>query len=106
VLTPGVHPRVIAISNSLGHFAYTSVAMAQRKRELGSEAEGLQPAAMRDGDWERNMWWEDYSNGDPRKWVPNTGRGWAQNHVLPILPDPISGQQAFNDTVVRVAKVT
>jgi hypothetical protein len=46
------------------------------------------------------------SVGDPRKWVPNTGYGWAQNVVLPILPDPITGQQAFNDTVVRVARVT
>ena len=61
---------------------------------------------MRDADWERNMWWEDRSGGDPKKWVPNTGNGWAQNNVLPIAPDPISGQQAFNSTVVRVTKVT
>lgn len=105
VVTRGVHPRALAISNSLGHFAYTSVAMGRRKRDLGSEAQGMEHAAMRDPDWERNMWWEDRSGGDPRKWVRNTGPGWAQNHVLPIMPDPISGQQAFNDTVVRVRKV-
>ncbi len=27
----------------------------------------------------------------------NTGPGWAQNDIMPILPDPISGQQAFNE---------
>jgi anaerobic selenocysteine-containing dehydrogenase len=105
VLTYGVHPRVLAISNSLGHFAYTSVALARRRRELAGEEPGLDLAGLRDEDWERNLWWEDPSDGDPRKWVPNTGHGWAQNVVLPILPDPITGQQAFNDTVVRVARV-
>lgn len=33
-------------------------------------------------------------------------RCWAQNHVLPISPDFISGQQAFNSTVVRIRKLT
>ena len=105
-VTRAVHPKAIAISNSLGHFAYTSVAQARRKRDLGSEAEGYEHQAMRDPDWERNMWWEDRSGGDPTKWVPNTGNGWAQNNVLPIAPDPISGQQAFNSTVVKLTKVT
>lgn len=105
-VTKAVHPRAIAISNSLGHFAYTSVAQAKRRRELGAETKGYENQAMRDADWERNMWWEDQSGGDPTKWVQNTGNGWAQNNVLPISPDPISGQQAFNSTVVRVTKVT
>jgi hypothetical protein len=52
------------------------------------------------------MWWEDRSGGDPKRWVRNTGPGWAQNHVMPIMPDPVTGQQAFNDTVVRLRKVT
>jgi hypothetical protein len=63
-------------------------------------------AGYRDPDWERNMWWQDDSGGDPRKWVKNRGNGWAQNQVLPIAADPISGQQAFHDTVVTVKKVT
>jgi thiosulfate reductase/polysulfide reductase chain A len=106
VITRGVHPRAIAISASLGHFAYTSVAMGRRQRDVTGEQEGFENVAMRDADWERNMWWEDRSGGDPRKWVKNTGNGWAQNNVLPIAPDPISGQQAFNSTVVKVQKVT
>ena len=106
VVTKGVHPQAIAISNSLGHSAYTSVAQAKRTADLDSESEGMDPVGLRDEDWERNMWWEDRSNGDKSKWVKNTGPGWAQNNVLPIAPDPISGQQAFNSTVVRIRKVT
>jgi len=105
-ITRAVHPRAIAISNSLGHFAYTSVAQAKRQRDLSGERAGYEADAMRDADWERNMWWEDRSGGDPKKWVENTGNGWAQNNVLPLSPDPISGQQAFNSTVVKITKVT
>jgi hypothetical protein len=48
------------------------------------------------------MWWEDSSNGDPSKWQQNTGNGWNQNKLMPIAPDPVTGQQAFHDTVVSV----
>ena len=106
VVTPGVHPRAIAISNSLGHFQYTGVARAERESSAGSESVGMDQKGLRDADWERNMWWEDRSGGDRSKWRRNTGPGWAQNHVLPIAPDYISGQQAFNDTVVRVRKLS
>lgn len=106
VITKAVHPRAIAISNSLGHFAYTSVAQAKKTRDVSGEQAGYDNQAMRDADWERNMWWEDKSGGDHTKWQQNTGNGYAQNNVLPISPDPISGQQAFNSTVVKVKKLT
>ena len=51
------------------------------------------------------MWWEDNSDGDIRQWKPNTGNGWNQNKLMPISPDPVSGQQAFHDTVVSIKKV-
>lgn len=105
VTTRGVHPKAIAISNSLGHFAYTSVAKAERQPRPGSAASGMENIAHRDPDWERNMWWEDGSGGNPATWQKNRGNGWAQNHVLPIMPDPITGQQSFNDTVVKVTAV-
>jgi len=41
-------------------------------------------------------------NGDPAKWQQNTGNGWNQNRLMPIAPDPVTGQQAFHDTVVSV----
>lgn len=106
-VTPAVHPRAIAISNSLGHWEYSSVAKGERGNDpVGEEAAGMETSAYRDPDWERNMWWEDRSGGDPAKWLKNRGNGWAQNVVLPISADPISGQQAFHDTVVNVRKVT
>lgn len=106
-ITPAVHPKALAISNSLGHWEYTNVARAERGNDgLGDRAEGMDTNGYRDPDWERNMWWQDDSGGDPGKWVKNRGNGWAQNAVLPIAADPISGQQAFHSTVVNVRKVT
>jgi len=68
-------------------------------------AAGNDIETYRDADWERNMWWEDQSNGDPTKWKKNTGNGWNQNKLMPISPDPITGQQAFHDTVVAIKKI-
>lgn len=106
VLTEGVHLRALAISNSLGHWQYTRVAQAKRASTTGEQQAGMESEKYRDADWEKNMWWEDRSGGDPEKWEQNTGPGWAQNNVLPIMPDYISGQQSFNDTVVRIRKIT
>ena len=58
-----------------------------------------------DDDWLRNMWWQDSSEGDVANWKRNTGNGWNQNRLVPIAPDPVSGQQAFHDTIVRVKKL-
>ena len=105
VVTKAVHPRALALSNSLGHSQYSNVALARRGAVSGGQSAGMDTAGLRDADWERNMWWEDTSGGDWRKWRRNTGNGWAQNKILPIAPDFISGQQSFNDTVVRVRKL-
>ncbi len=105
VVTRGVHPQAIAISNSLGHSEYTRVAQARKKGTLGGQEAGMDVEGLRDQDWERNMWWEDQSGGDWRKWKRNTGPGWAQNQILPIAPDYISGQQSFNDTVVSIRRL-
>ena len=105
VTMEGIHPRAIAMSNSCGHWQYTSVAQAKRRPETSGQLAGSDPATYRDADWERNMWWEDASAGDPAQWKPNTGNGWNQNRLMPIAPDPVTGQQAFHDTVVAVARI-
>jgi len=105
VLMPGIHPRALAMSNSCGHWQYTSVAQAKKLADGGDHLQGSDPASYRDADWERNMWWEDASDGDPARWKPNTGNGWNQNKAMPIAPDPITGQQAFHSTVIRVRKL-
>ena len=104
VLMEGIHPKAIAMSNSCGHWQYTSVATAQKHR-AGSHLKGSDTSTYRDPDWEENMWWQDDSNGDPTKWKRNTGNGWNQNQILPVAPDPITGQQAFHSTVVSIRKL-
>jgi len=106
VTMEGIHPKVIAMSNSCGHTQYTSVAQAKKQSAETGHLVGSDGATYRDADWERNMWWEDESDGDPAKWRKNTGNGWNQNKLMPISPDPISGQQSFHDTVVRVSKLS
>ena len=110
VTMPGIHPRAIAMSNSCGHWQYTNVAQARKApsdggREDGQVSQGADAETYRDPDWERNMWWEDNSDGDPAAWKQNTGNGWNQNRILPIAPDPVTGQQAFHSTVVSVQKI-
>ena len=105
VIMQGIHPRAIAMSNSCGHWQYTSVAQARKKPADAGQLTGSDPATYRDADWERNMWWEDRSDGNTSKWKQNTGNGWNQNRLMPISPDPVSGQQAYHDTVVTIRKV-
>jgi len=106
VVTRAVHPQAIAISASLGHFEYSRVAQARKTEPVAGQSVAMDLEGLRDQDWERNMWWEDRSSGDHKKWKRNTGPGWAQNNVLPISPDFISGQQAFNSTVVSIRKLS
>ncbi len=106
VTMQGIHPKVIAMSNSCGHWQYTNVAKAKSSRNEEGHAVGMDGESFRDADWERNMWWEDKSNGDPTKWKQNTGNGWNQNKLMPIAPDPVTGQQAFHGTIVKVTKLS
>lgn len=110
VTMPGIHPNAIAMSNSCGHWQYTSVAQAKKASSMvaaadGPVQQGSDGKTYRDTDWEENMWWEDNSKGDPSKWEQNTGNGWNQNRIMPIAPDPITGQQAFHSTVVKIQKI-
>ena len=105
VTMEGIHPRAIAMSNSCGHTQYTSVAQAKKVNETTGALVGCDPETFQDADWERNMWWEDDSGGEISRWKRNTGNGWNQNKLMPIAPDPVSGQQSFHDTVVSIKKV-
>lgn len=85
-VTEGVHPLVIAISHNNGvqHGGRVSAGKPPRATEgLGSSP---------DPDVENNLWW-------------SRDRSVAQNTLLPIYPDPRSGQQAYHDTLVRIRKV-
>lgn len=105
VTMEGLHPKVIAMSNSCGHTEYTKVAQAKSGRAEGSKTGGMDINGYRDPDWERNMWWEDQTDYDPEQWQTNTGNGWNQNRLMPIAPDAITGQQSFHDTIVRIRRL-
>ncbi len=79
-VTHGIHPAAIAVSYHCGHWRY------------GRYASGHKSPFGRDDDIDLNLkWWTD--NGEHPNWA------------IPNWPDPISGQQRWMDTVVRVRRV-
>lgn len=85
-LTEGIHPQVIAISHNAGRTHGGPVATNGRDR---SALPGHEQATDRDMD---RVWWAG-------------SLSVAQNDIMPIYPDPVSGQQAYHDTVVRIEKL-
>ena len=85
-VTEGVHPRAIAFSHNAGRWVGGPIASRSR---VGGEAVGFGVTPDRDGE---RIWWAEKLS------VP-------QNSLIPIYPDPVTGQQAWNDTVVRVRKL-
>ncbi|TDB89014.1 hypothetical protein E1264_09520 [Actinomadura sp. KC216] len=84
-ITEGVHPSVIAISHNFG-------------RQYGG------PIATNGRDQARNPGYGQSADGDAENcWWAGT-LSVPQNDIMPIYPDPVSGQQAYHDTVVRVRK--
>jgi anaerobic selenocysteine-containing dehydrogenase len=82
-LTEGVHPKVLAISHNVGRGHGGPVATNSTDPV---EAPGYQPGD--DPDTTR-IWWAG-------------SLSTAQNTIMPIYPDPTSGQQAYHDTIVKV----
>ncbi len=80
--TEGIHPQVIAVPSSSGHWALGRVATAT------PESEGHEWAKSGDRDIEHNLWWRD--------------RGVNPNDIIPVFPDPMTGAQTWSDTVVTV----
>jgi thiosulfate reductase/polysulfide reductase chain A len=85
-ITEGVHPLVVAISHNNG------------RKHGGRVADGRFPTAGVEGlgasdpDVEKNLWW-------------SREMSIAQNSLIPIYPDPRSGQQAYHDTLITIRKV-
>jgi thiosulfate reductase/polysulfide reductase chain A len=78
-ITQGIHPQVIAISDSCGHWQVGQVARAKRFRSPDPETQ--------------LVWWG------------KEGNGVHPNPIIPLSSDPIGGGQAWMDTVVMVAKI-
>ncbi len=78
-VTPAVVPGVIAISFHCGHWEYGRYASGKKS-----------PVGAKDPS-DKFKWW--------------SSKGEHPNWIIPNRPDPINGQQAWMDTVVKVAKV-
>lgn len=79
-VTEGVHPSAVAVSHHGGHWAH------------GRYASGRPGPFHRPESDDQLMWWKDY--------------GAHVNVVIPAKGDPIGGAMCWNDTVVRISKVT
>jgi anaerobic selenocysteine-containing dehydrogenase len=78
-VTESVVPGVVAISHHLGHWEYGRYASGKKVPLAGLEDPDL-----------KLKWWNTY--------------GVHPNWIIPNSPDPISGQQRWMDTVVKVTK--
>lgn len=85
-LTEGVHPMVLAVSHNSGRTSGGPVATNGRDRTP------LPGHAKARGEDAQRLWWEGAVSV-------------AQNEIMPNYPDPVSGQQSFHDTVVRLRKI-
>ncbi|MBI5893446.1 MAG: hypothetical protein HZB79_07335 [Deltaproteobacteria bacterium] len=81
-ITNGINPKVIAISASVGRWAYGRVAQANPHMESPAKSN------LHDNDIEENIWWRD--------------KGVNPNDIIPVSIDPIGGGQAWFDTVVKI----
>ena len=92
-VTQGIHPQVIAISNSLGmNFG------GRIPKGTNGERQNI-PGFMKEDDLELdgNIWWDKKYGG--------AGNGFNPNLIIPINPGPLVGMQAWNDTVCRIRKI-
>ncbi|MFC1603310.1 molybdopterin dinucleotide binding domain-containing protein, partial [Pseudomonadota bacterium] len=83
-LTQGIHPQVIGFSTSVGRSAYGRVAQANPAAKTP-----LVDDSQADEDILANLWWRD--------------GGINPNDIIPLAIDPVSGAQAWNDTVVTIS---
>lgn len=99
-VTEGIHPRVVAISASLGH-RFSGRASEGKKGRRGKLAAfgPNQTGAVAREDWDlaNNLWWDKAAGG--------RGNGFNLNAIIPIHPSPVVGMQSWFDTVCSVRKV-
>ena len=93
-VTEGIHPRVLAVSNSLGNLWHGRAANAS----VGSSntpSIGLdQSDLLADQDLDEDIWWDPRNGG--------VGAGYNVNAILPIQSAPLVGMQGWFDTVCSI----
>lgn len=92
-VTEGIHPRVIAVSNSVGHLFGGRAATGKEGSRSDLPAYGL----TEDDDLNYSLWWDKKRGGK--------GNGTNINAILPIHPSPLVGMQSWFDNVCSIRKV-
>ena len=103
-VTDGVHPQVLAVSNSLGWVSGGRAAQGRngaRDEVLAATGQRGTRVALGDApdidDLRGGVWWDEKNGG--------RGNGVNINAILPVNPAPLTGMQAWFDTVCSVRKV-
>lgn len=104
-VTEGIHPKVVAISASLGHAFGGRAAEGRKGARAANPAyvalKGKTPASAgvlrEDRDLANNLWWSKAAGGK--------GGGFNLNAIIPIHPAPVTGMQSWFDTVCTIRKV-
>ena len=91
-----IHPRVLAVSNTLGNPWHGRAANARNgpKQSLNAWDDSI---IAEDQDLMEDIWWDERNGG--------TGAGYNVNGILPIQPAPLVGMQGWYDTVCSIRKV-
>ncbi len=86
-LTEGIHPRVVAMANGVGHSGFGRIAQGEKINADDVESQLRNP------------------NTELVWWGKKDGTGANAKLIVPAMPDPIGGGQAWGDVVVTVGKV-
>ena len=95
-VTEGIHPRVLAVSNTLGNSFHGRAATANNGKKQALPAYDKNVIGE-DADLDNDIWWDPARGG--------TGAGYNINAILPIQPAPLVGMQGWYDTICTVRKV-
>ena len=103
-VTEGIHPKVLAVSNSVGWQVggrATQGRNGARRSALAASGQAGIAAALgpepRFDDLRYGVWWDEKNGG--------RGNGVNINAILPVNPSPLVGMQSWFDTVCSVKKV-
>jgi thiosulfate reductase / polysulfide reductase chain A len=97
-VTEGIHPSVLAVSNTLGNVWHGRAATASAGKKRKQKLDAFNAALIADDqDLDEDIWWDPAKGG--------TGGGYNINAILPIQPAPLVGMQGWYDTVCTIRRV-
>jgi thiosulfate reductase / polysulfide reductase chain A len=97
-VTEGIHPKVLAVSNSLGNMWHGRAATATNGKKKKQPIPAWNTNIIEeDPDLDEDIWWDPAKGG--------TGAGYNINAILPIQPAPLVGMQGWYDTVCTIRRV-